>query len=356
MHRIRLAIADSDEKYLQRLCEYIRTAQAQRIQLSAFTDKDALISYMASGESADIFLVSREFDCDQLKRTDAVVLYLSADPGAESKEGAPVSIFKYQPGDRLIGRLFECFAEKNARAVRFLQGTTKTKLVTVYSPCGGSGKTTVALNLAIRAATTGKEAFYLNLETASSTPLYLKGETAKCFSHVLMYLNGKDNLLPIKIETAKVRDIRYGIDFFQPPESGIELAALKRAGTAALLSAFRDLGKYDVVMVDTDSVFNESTATLLEVSDKVVLVLAPDPVCGRKTDAFFEELKRLGLEKRGMVCVVNKLRSGADAPEKWGDFAIPYIEGLVLQNEFDGPFEFNSRLSNFMVGLANLTF
>ena len=47
--------------------------------------------------------------------------------------------------------------------------SNKTKLVSVYSPIGGAGKTTIAANACINCAREGMKVFYINLETIGST-------------------------------------------------------------------------------------------------------------------------------------------------------------------------------------------
>lgn len=353
MHKVRLVIADTDENYLQQLSDYARTAHKHRLLVSSFTAKESLLNYLASGEKVDALLISSEFDGAEVRNTGILVALLSSGAAGSAGDQDGIAIYKYQPGDRIIRRLLEHLVESDAEAMSVLQGSSVTRLVTVCSPCGGAGKTTVAVNLAVQAALAGQKVFYLNLETISSTPLFLHGEGAKCFSHVLLYLD--DPLLPARVDGARVTDSRYQVDFFQPPESGIELTVLDQRGMAALLSAFKQLSIYDLVVIDTDTVLNDRLSVLVEAADRTVLVLTPEIVCDRKRSLLSAELSRLNWGRETpIINVVNQLRPGDQVAVELRDSVfIPVVANPVISSSrSSGLLEFNDLFAVHMSALV----
>jgi len=93
-------------------------------------------------------------------------------------------------------------------------------VVAIYSPIGGSGKTTVAVNSAVHCAKKGLEVFYLNLENFQSTPLYFNCKKERNLSELLRCLKQGRNVAA-KIRQIKQKDADYGVHYFVPPEMSL---------------------------------------------------------------------------------------------------------------------------------------
>ncbi|MFZ5597774.1 MAG: AAA family ATPase [Bacillota bacterium] len=354
MYRVRLAIADPDPKYLSGLCNYINTFFQNSIRVVSFTRKETLCQYLNSGKKTDILLVDREFSGSWLKESGAGMVFLLSEGVTGEENGGFASIDKYQPGDELVGSLLELYSRSSKKAAAIVDGPGKTRVVTVYSASGGSGKSTVAVNLAIQAGLMGRTVFYLNLETISSSHFLLSARSEKCLSNVLLYVNGEEPVLPARIETARVKDMRYNLDFFLPPESGSEMCELNGNGMANLLRGLRGVDKYDLVVVDTESGLDERNTALIENSDLVVLLVTQDPFCNSKTSLLLDEVRKMGLDPdRIFVPVLNKFRPdrGLD-PTVSVDICIPFVRDIVVKNDMLNCLEYNAVFTGYMLDFA----
>ncbi|QGS68934.1 AAA family ATPase [Oceanobacillus sp. 143] len=64
------------------------------------------------------------------------------------------------------------YYDRNQTAGKYLARSKQTKVLSVYSPVGGAGKTTIAVNLSKQLALNNAKVFYLNLELINTTSLY----------------------------------------------------------------------------------------------------------------------------------------------------------------------------------------
>ena len=147
------------------------------------------------------------------------------------------------------------------------------KVVAVFSPRGGSGKTTVAVNLAVRQA-------YEQPERAALLDLSLT------FGHAaaLLGLEPETSLAAVPAESLSDFDRRtlgqYLVEHpctlqvlpagTRPEEGEVVTAAHVRAALSAMKRQFA------TTVVDCGSGFDEPTIAALELADKIVLLCAPD--------------------------------------------------------------------------------
>jgi pilus assembly protein CpaE len=193
--------------------------------------------------------------------------------------------------------------ETNLRLAR--GGTAQTevrtragRVYTVFSPRGGSGKTTVAVNLAVLFA-------LLHPEQIALLDLCLT------FGHCALALNlvPKSSLGAINHESLSTMD-RESLGYYLVPHERSTLKVMVGANKpeegeavdAQHVKAAVDLMKrmYEVTIIDAPSNFNESTIAALEVADKVLMLCSPDLVTlrdVRECQRIFNDLIHLSKTK-----------------------------------------------------------
>lgn len=171
------------------------------------------------------------------------------------------------------------------------------RVYTVYSPRGGSGKTTVAVNLAVAFA-------QMYPDQVALVDLSLT------FGHCALVLNlvPKASLAAISLESLSKLD-REGMNYYLVQHAST-LKILAGSGrpeegeavTADHVKAAVDLLKrlHQVTVIDTASTFSEATIAAIESSDKVIVVCTPElPTLRdvRECQRIFWDLIRLPKEK-----------------------------------------------------------
>ncbi len=315
MTRLKLVIADTDEAYVENIAGYFMLNYSQRFQVCSFTDKTYLIEYLSNeSNKTDVLLIGSELYSDEIPQGNVttVILLESERSNNESKEH--YSIDKYQQGDKIANDIYNIYAQRDDAEVISVKGEKSTKIVAVYSPIGGSGKTTIATSCAIHCAQNGLGIFYLNLEDFQSTGLFCDCKRGKNLSNVLYYIKENSKNLQLKIEAAKCIDSEYKLHYFCPPESLLDLQECKPEELKALIGEFKSMSQYDIVFVDMSSSFDDKNIAVLDASDEILLVLPQDAVSDIKIDLFSNEMdilkERKGIDFSDRInLVLNKYNS-----------------------------------------------
>jgi len=149
VYRLKLVLADYDNNYVDRVTGFINSSFFSGIRVSSFTDPVRLAEYLScASEKAGILLAHPDFVSripDPERHFEAVFI-LSDGRLPENSDRSVVnqetyrSIYKFQPGDRLIGQIVQIYAEKNAPAAECVPRASATQLIAVFSPAGGVGR------------------------------------------------------------------------------------------------------------------------------------------------------------------------------------------------------------------------
>jgi len=363
-NKLRLVIADPDGQYVDRLSEYIEAAFCSRIRVSSYTRVELLETFLRTeGEPVDILLVHPSFLGSQVPQDANIGLVGVLSEGQDSKQyGDWLAFDKFQSGDRLMMQVLDSYSAKKNHAVRLISGLHNTLLVSIYSPAGGAGKTSIALGLAGRLGELGLSVFCLSLETVNSMAAALPCSGNDGLTHVLLGLIENPDSVPVKVELHKGRDPHRHFFFLEPPQSLLELSEIGTDQLRLLLMKMKETGKYDVILLDLDSAITNTTMTALDCSDRVVLIQVPDCACRSKMDAFLSQFRKPGWDQTGLmeklIPVINK---GAGAPAadlgEYGlkiKFAIPFFANLWSADNGRYFFDIDRMFGSYLDGLARL--
>jgi pilus assembly protein CpaE len=174
--------------------------------------------------------------------------------------------------------------------------------IVVYSPRGGSGVSTVAMNLAIAL-----------LEQTNQRVLLFEGKLF--FGHLDVMLNLRPhNTLADLIPHATTLDDNLlqevvtrhvtGIDVLMAPES-IQVAQGIRPDE--LYSVFLNVQKYyDYVVVDAGSALSENTVTLMDGADAILMVATPEMAALHDVSRFIQVTRSLAYPPEKLMIVLNR--------------------------------------------------
>jgi pilus assembly protein CpaE len=181
------------------------------------------------------------------------------------------------------------------------------QIVALFSPKGGVGRTTVAVNLAVAAAT----------ELGRSVVL-MDGSFQFGDVGVLLNLNPKNKSIADLVPELEAGDPELSLDTFvinhsagirvllAPPSP--EMAELiTPAGVKRVLDALRR--QHDLVIVDCTSWFNETTLAILDSADVVLTMLSLEITSIKNMRLFLEVADQLGYEQNKVKLVLNRADS-----------------------------------------------
>lgn len=274
--------------------------------------------------------------------------------------GAKDYIVKPFPYDELLHAIKQVDSIIRKRRISD-KGTKEGKVITVFSPRGGVGKTVLVTNLALALATNkdlkiaivdaslqfGDVAMLLNVTPKASiadmvTDIEHLDESV--LTRYMLSFNDNTRILPAPFQ----------------PEKAENVISNHVAEIIKLLKKH-----FDFIVIDTASIFNDVNLTILDVSDLLLLISAPDITTTKNIRLSLETLNTLGYPHDKIALILNRAnaKAGLDFSEMEESLhreffaTLPTDSELVLSSINRGvPFVLshpNSQLSHDVFSLAN---
>jgi pilus assembly protein CpaE len=185
-------------------------------------------------------------------------------------------------------------------AVRRAAGQRRGKVIVVYSPKGGVGCTTVAINLSVSLAQKRRQTILIDSS-------FQFGDVS-----VMMNLKPSTTIMDLVERIDDMDSDLMGV-IAQTHESGLKaLLAPTRPEMAELVTldhmkkligALRQ--QYDYVILDTQSTLNDVTLTILDLADKIILVSQQTLPSLKNASRFYELTTELDYDPHKIMLIVN---------------------------------------------------
>ena len=181
-------------------------------------------------------------------------------------------------------------------------GAPKGKIVVVYSPKGGAGCTTLAVNLA------------LTLHN-DDTPVALVDGNLQ-FGDVAVFVNeqGKNTIIdlapraeeldPEIVEEVMIKHPGSGLHILAAPSRPEYAEKVSSGQFTKVLEYLRQL--YAYVVVDTSTYLTDITLSAIDISDLIVLVTTQDIPAIKNCRLFLDLLQTMGIDRERILFVMNR--------------------------------------------------
>jgi len=368
MDRLNIVIADSDCEYAAKLTEFLISRYSSRFSVTKVTS-----AYLEQNVSVlrdvQVLLVDRK--TAEKVRSDnvfsGVTIILDDEktiPGGvkelppEKAGFAPKtgSLFKYQDGETIINSVLDIYSQFSEMPVfAAANNNRQSRVIGVYSPCGGIGKSTVALALCMQGAKRGLKPLYLNFMGWG-----VFNDSERNFSRILLAIDNTDNSL---LEALLRKDKASGIYYYTLPDSCLEFGEISDEKTACLFKRIIDSGLYDVIVLDMSNEFNDRNLSLISLCDRICLLTGNDALSRFKVERLENEIKVLEINKgvqklSESIFVVNRIYGNFSAGEKrpvfFGNEAAEEIPFCPVLRETAGPDDLANLSSDFYAAISRL--
>lgn len=181
-------------------------------------------------------------------------------------------------------------------------GGPRGKIVTIYSPKGGTGCTTLAVNLA------------LVLNDANTKVALVDGNLQ--FGDVAVFVNeqGKNTVLDLApradeldanvVEEVMLKHSASGLNILAAPSRPEYAEKVSSSQFAKTLEFLAQLYKY--VIVDTSPTLTDVTLATIDVSDIIILVTTQDIPSIKNSRLFLDLLQNLGIRRDRIMFIMNR--------------------------------------------------
>lgn len=235
------------------------------------------------------------------------------------------------------------------------------KIITFYSPKGGSGCTTLATNLAICLNNEDTTVVIVDANLQFGDVAVFLNEQGK-FS-ILDLTTRADELDPEVVNNVTVKHSQSGVRILAAPLKPEQADLVSGEQFSKVLRYLRTL--YSYVIVDTASALQNITASAIDNSDLLVLLTTQDIPSIKNSRLFLDEIDALGFDRKRIIFVMNKFdkRIGI-TPEKVSEnlkqeitSVIPYEERVIVSVNRGIPFllvDKSRPLSRSILSLAEM--
>src|SRR5512140_408386 len=176
------------------------------------------------------------------------------------------------------------------------------KVITVYSPKGGTGCTTLAVNLAIALHNEDTRVVIVDANLQFGDVAMFFNEQGK--NTILDIAPRVDDLDPDTIEEIMIKHEVSGIHILAAPQRPEQADKLSTEQFTKVLSYLRQL--YAYVVVDTSSILTDIILGAVDLSDAIILVTTPDIPAIKNARLFLDLLQTMAVDRERIIFVMNR--------------------------------------------------
>lgn len=267
--KIKLAILEKDQSYLNRIVSAFSTKYSDKFEIYSFTDEKIAIETLDSSR-IDVLVASDAFEIDVTaipKRCGFA--YFVDSPGVDTVNGQR-AICKFQKADLIYKQILSIYSENSGSVFGIELGDNSTKVIFFSSPCGGTGTSTVAAACAVHFAAQRKKTLYLNMEMFGSSDSFFSSEGMFDMSDIIYALKSKKANLGMKLESCVKQDVS-GVYFISQCKVALDMNELNTEDVLKLISELKLHGSYDYIVVDID--FSNININVSNILDDVEVIL-----------------------------------------------------------------------------------
>lgn len=202
-----------------------------------------------------------------------------------------------QPAETLV------FALRKAAAAAASASGDRGKVVTVFSPKGGSGKTVLATNLAAATARSGVETLLIDLDLQFGDSALTLAVSPRATIADLAASAGDIDLEKLKAFVST--DSRTGLSLLPAPKRPEEADLVGAPQLAAILEAARS--GFGAVVIDTGPLFDAPMLAALDHTEQLLLVCNPEVTSLKNVRIGLETIDRLGFPRERVSLVANRI-------------------------------------------------
>ncbi|OGO77704.1 MAG: hypothetical protein A2Y23_08880 [Clostridiales bacterium GWB2_37_7] len=336
---IRLIVADTNQSYIKALAQYLQVEHGQAFEVTCFTQRNALQEYLQHYNNTDMLLIDQKLLSEQINIENIKSVMTLTEMVLENNIAA---IYKFQKADQIAKLLLEEADKFSCSNPNIVKCMNESKLICVYSPAGGAGKSTIAYNLAHQYAMHTQKVLFLSFEAFSSLYFFERNESVRGLIFLLHLIKNRLPNLQLKLNTIKAVDVNTNIHFMNRESNILEYKDISMEDMGLLTDFLRKQSGYDVIILDMDSSISDMILGVFKHCDAIVNVLCNNSFNYAKQEEFLKQVPKINdlLEVdiiSKLIKIVNKCEAVneskyVEASQCYAQMEIPYISNTDISH------------------------
>lgn len=266
MKQITILMADLDQDYLNELEKKFVKELSNKADIRIINEETYFKKYFNTPRSADILIINENLYDETIERHHIKDIFILTE---ETKEGSDnlhhYYIDKYQSVNDIYQKII---AQASIDIKNDGDKEDHTKMITVFSPIGGIGKTTIAVGLCNALSECSKEVLYIGLDDLQA------------FHHLMK----KQTHLPDGIENQVIKRSEFiyeaikslieknSFSVLPPFQSALSSLGITMDDMIFFIKTIQKSKDYDYLVLDCKYDFSRGIALLMSESSYVVIV------------------------------------------------------------------------------------
>ena len=282
MAGVNILLADGDEQYLLALVRKFIEGFENDGDIEMISDAAYLEEYFQTPRSLDIVVIQEEMYRDEFGRHNIGNLFLLTEDEPDGSFSGK-EIYKYTNTDTIYKQVVNNLTSATAAHIRKQGGT---RIVYVYSPAGGSGKTTVAAGISSVLAKSNQRTLFLSMDELQAFG-WMMTEPRTMPAEVEKQLMFQSSFVYNLIKPHLVKQ-----DFYMMPPFTRMLSSLniREDSFVRLLETIVAAREFDYIVVDGAAGFSETVSRIMIMSQHILIIAQQDEASRYKMSCLLNNL------------------------------------------------------------------
>lgn len=292
-----LAVLEPKEEYANLFLNYVKELRDSLFDTRVFTKVTALKEFMGENR-VDVLLASDQSAYEEVRQKAGFTILLTEGRMVREADSYP-AVYKFQSADQILREVFDLCAEQcEDKSTYYLPKQIRCcRQLAVFSPYGGTGKTTLSVVLG-HLLGVQKKVLVVNLEPFSRPCDWFSCGEEVALSRLIYYMKQGRKDLDMKLQSLIQRvgnaDYLCGVRHY------LDIQGMGKKDLEQLFYALWKYTSYDVILYDVSFV-NEGIEVLLEQCDVLYEPVIAETVESLWTEKFSKEKQKILEEKRKQV-------------------------------------------------------
>lgn len=307
-----LAIYEEELDYAAHLADYLGRKERKFSETRVFTNEKSLEEFLNNYE-VDILLIGENLFRKRQEwfHIRQFVLLSEGSLVAEDFINEQAVIYKFQSAENIYRELNDIYAmNEKPQGIKKIEGNTR--IIGIFSPCGGSRKTIFSIRLA-EVLSKQKNVLYLNLECFSGISRQVYENSIEGLSELIYYIQEKNVALLQKIQSMLCKMSTF--DTIAPVNHFRDLMEISEDDVDAIMGELKGSAIYDYIIIDL-GYFYFSTFRWLSWCDIVFLTGGKD---------------KISMEKKKTLRHYMQMEGQEDLWKHFYDIQIPKVKNMVRE-------------------------
>lgn len=298
MNKPRIIIADTDINIVFPIqLEFIKEF-FEKIDLELITDNECFINLFQTPQTVDILIVTERWYSENIRKHNIANVFVMSESLKEenSAEQFENVIYKYSSPKEILeqikGLCRECLKGN-------IGNSNKTQVIMVYSAAGGAGKTAIATGMSSYLAKIYKNVLYINASWMHTFQTILDNPTTFYDIDIYAHLIAPSDNVLYDIKPILRNE---GFTYIPPFKAALMSLGIDFDIYKKIILSAKKTNDYDYIIVDVNSEFNLEAISLMEISDRVVIVMKQDLQSANATNCLMANMNGASSDKYIYVC------------------------------------------------------